>query len=167
MGGFTTWSCFGFRADTVSRRLSVFEDCTRFEARVRAVVFGMQRSLLGYYVDCTGSGDELKPVIIAGGQLGYDRQATRGGGESGSGHAQRKDNFDTRHISPVSFVNLHDLVATLNDNIGRYTSMTSLFINLTRLILEDAAALSDAELDEVSCYQDDPIDEETKLGWLL
>lgn len=73
--------------------------------------------------------------------------------------------FDNRHISPVSFVNLHDLVATLNDNIGRYTSMTSLFINLTRLILEDAAALSDAELDEVSCNQDDIINEDTKLGW--
>jgi hypothetical protein len=25
--------------------------------------------------------DDLKPVIIAGGQLGYDRQATRGGGK--------------------------------------------------------------------------------------
>lgn len=78
----------------------------------------------------------------------------------------RRTMFDNRHISPVSFVNLHDLVATLNDNIGRYTSMTSLSINLTRLIMEDAAALSDAELDEVSCSQDDPIDEETNLGWL-
>ena len=59
------------------------------------------------------------------------------------------DGADVRPY-PVSYVTLHDLVATLDENIGRYTSMTSLFINLTRLISEDAAVLSDTELDEVS-----------------
>lgn len=81
----------------------VFEDCSIFDAKIRYVVGGLRRSLLGYYVDYTGTSgkchdnvhllpstdrlaffvsDDFKPVIIAGGQLGYDQQATRGGGES-------------------------------------------------------------------------------------
>jgi hypothetical protein len=35
--------------------LKDFEDCTRFKAKVRMVVYSLQRSLLGYYVDCSSS----------------------------------------------------------------------------------------------------------------
>lgn len=131
--------------------LPVFEDCTRFEARVRSVVYGLQRSLLGYYVNCTAQGgDDLKPVVIAGGQLGHDRQATRGGGEPRSEFSDREAHLANKYRHTVSYVTLHDLVATLTENTGRYTSMTTLFVNLTRLISEDAAVLSDTELDELA-----------------
>jgi hypothetical protein len=46
-------------------------------------------------------------------------------------------------------VTFQDLVATLNGAIGRYISMTTLHVNLTRLIMEDASVLTDEEIDEV------------------
>jgi len=49
----------------------------------------------------------------------------------------------------VTYVTFQDLVATLNRAIGRYISMTTLHVNLTRLILEDASVLTDEEIDEV------------------
>ena len=50
----------------------------------------------------------------------------------------------------MSYVTFQDLVATLNGAIGRYISMTTLHVNLTRLILEDASVLTDEEIDEVN-----------------
>jgi hypothetical protein len=43
---------------------TVFEDSTRFQARIQSVLYGLRRSLLGYYVDVTGSTSECERRLL-------------------------------------------------------------------------------------------------------